>query len=115
MMKASRSLAAVLALLWPCATAWASSFAGGVYEIKVSTGTTPVRMSVLVDDTSFQNDCSGSAFRRYYAYENADTGIRKLWTSAFLLAIASGATVVINGNGACDAAGIEGILAVTVR
>lgn len=87
----------------------ASTFEGTIEKIVFSAGQTPVRVSIFV--ASHTSPCDAN----YYAYENADTGLGKLWTSAALAAYATKKTVTIVGSGVCDPWRIEGVNSFVVQ
>jgi hypothetical protein len=98
------SLIALL-LLIPCVV-HGSEFTGpigaGAEGLRFSTGASPARVSIAVAKTT----ACGSP---WYAYENADGDLGRLWTATLTEARAQGASVRIVGNGACDSFGVEGV------
>ncbi|CAM3652447.1 hypothetical protein G4177_26500 [Corallococcus sp. ZKHCc1 1396] len=108
-MKRGACLASALALLG--GTAHASQFTGLIDPagIRFSTGTSPARVSVAVPMVTA---CGG---QRYYAYENADSGLGGLWTEALIQARVHGRPVMIVGTGTCDNFGIEKISHIDLR
>ncbi|MCY1035310.1 hypothetical protein OV207_27940 [Corallococcus sp. BB11-1] len=99
------SFLTVLALL--PGLAYASEFVGpigaGAEGLRFSAGTASPRVAVAVAKST---SCQGP----WYAYENADTGLGRLWTATLTEAQAQGRHVRIVGNGVCDASGAEGVL-----
>jgi len=89
----------------------ASTFSGKVERLRFSSGSTPARVSVL---TAGPTACAGAGGRDY-SFENADSGLGQLWTNALLKAWQQGRTVVIVGNGICDAFDIEGVTFIDVQ
>jgi hypothetical protein len=89
----------------------ASTFTGTVDRLRFTPGATSARVSVL---TAGPTDCPTSGGRDY-AFEGADSGLGQLWTNALSQAFLQGRTVVIHGNGICDAFDIEGVLFIDVQ
>jgi hypothetical protein len=102
-------LATALALL--SGAAHASQFTGPIAAdgLRFSTGASPSRVSVAVSTATV---CGG---QRWYAYENADSGLGGLWTEALIQARIHGRTIRIVGTGTCDSFGIEGISFIDLR
>lgn len=90
----------------------ASNFEGTITELSFSTGESPARVSIRVGAHGSECTAFGG---EYYAYENADTGLQKIWTSAVLAAYTAQKTVLIGGTGTCDPFGIEKIRHINVR
>ena len=85
---------------------YSSEFEGTIKEVQVSPGSSPVRVSIFVGPRG--SECTGSG-GNWYAYENGDIGIGKIWTSAVVTAYAATKTVKIAGTDTCDEFGIEGV------
>lgn len=102
-------LAAALVLLG--GSAHASEFTGLIDAagVRFSKGVSAARVSVAV---SAPTACGG---QRFYAYENADSGLGGLWTAALIQARAHGRPIRIVGTGTCDSFGIEGISFIDLR
>lgn len=96
-MKWASYLTALLALL--TGAAHASEFFGpigaGAEGLRFSAGASSARVSVAVAKTT---DCGSP----WYAYENADTNLGRLWTATLTEAKAKGRSVRIVGTGVCD-------------
>lgn len=43
----------------------------------------------------------------WYSFENADNGVGRTWLEALVAAINANHTVIIDGTGTCDSAGLE--------
>jgi hypothetical protein len=82
----------------------ASTFEGVIERIQVNPGTSPVRVSIFA--AAHASPCT---VQNWFSYENGDSGIGKVWTSAVLAAYAAGKTVVIVGAGTCDGYGVESV------
>lgn len=90
---------------------FASSFEGVIQEVQFSPGQSPARVSIRVAPHGAPSTCSAL----YFAYENADFGIGRIWTAAILAAYANSKTVQLVGTGNCDTYGIEVLYAVSVK
>jgi hypothetical protein len=94
----------VLALL--SGVAHASEFVGpigaGAEGLRFSAGASSPRVAVAVARST---SCKGP----WYAYENADSGLGRLWTETLTEAAAKGQNVRIVGTGVCDSSGAEGV------
>jgi hypothetical protein len=88
----------------------ASTFEGVIEKIQISAGASTVRVSIYV--ALHGSPC---VHPNWFAFENADSGIGKVWTAALLAAHAAGKTVLITGTGSCDGYGGEGVFFVQVK
>ena len=86
----------------------ASTYTGTVQTLRFSSGATAARVSV----SSTQVTSCGAG---WYAFENADSGLGKVWTAALMVAKAQGKTIVITGTDVCDAWNIEGVSYIDVQ
>ena len=97
-----RRMILLVLLLISSSFAVASSYAGKISKLRFGVGLTSVaRVSIL---TSQPTSCGNPG---WLVYENADTGVGKLWSSTLLAAQAAQRTVVIAGTGTCDSLGYE--------
>ncbi|MFC1644692.1 hypothetical protein ACFL08_01540 [Patescibacteria group bacterium] len=110
MKKITTLVAVTFALLLMAGSAFASSYEGVVLTLRLQEINGVTRNSVFLGDS--YTSCSTSD---WFAYDDADTGIGKLWTSTLLLAYNQGKTVTIIGNGVCDQYGVEGISSIDVK
>lgn len=92
-------------LLFIAEAASASGFEGTIAWYRINAvGPSPARMSVLVG--AHNSPCAQAS---WFGYENADTGLGKLWTAMIMQAYLSGKTINIQGTGVCDAFAVEGV------
>ena len=108
MRKATRNkifglLSPLVAVLCLSPAASASSVTNKITAVRVSAGSSPARVSILMQNAT---SCSVTG---WYAFENAADGLGKLWFDALLMALNSGHQVTIVGTGTCDANGVEQI------
>lgn len=97
------ALSAILMLA--AGTVSASGFEGTITWYRINTvGPSPARMSVMVG--AHGSPCTQAS---WFSYENADTGLGKLWTAMIMQAYLSGKKINIQGNGVCDAFAVEGV------
>jgi hypothetical protein len=83
----------------------ASTFTGKIISLRISSGTTPARVSILVGPHG--SPCATAA---WFSYENAGVGKGELWTDALIdSALVKGQRVTIVGTGACDSFAVEGV------
>lgn len=97
---AAISFAFVLSAIFKVSSA--SSFEGIIQQVQINPGASPVRVSIFV--ASHGSPC---AMGNWFAYEDGDTGIGKIWTAAVLSAYATGKTVSIVGTNTCDPYSVE--------
>ncbi|MFC1645539.1 hypothetical protein ACFL08_05995 [Patescibacteria group bacterium] len=102
-------LATIFTLLMT-GTAMATDYEGTIPTMKLQDIGGVTRNSVFLGST--YSICATSD---WFSYDDADSGIGKLWTAALLLAYSQGKTVLIEPNGVCDQYGVEGIAAVYVK
>jgi hypothetical protein len=102
--------AAILGLTLPL-QAEASDFDGKIRSVKFSSGSSSPRVSIQVGQ--HRSTCSKDP--EWFAFENADQGIGAIWTSTLIAAVSNDRSVSIYGTEACDAYGIEGVLAIELR
>ncbi|MFC1645450.1 hypothetical protein ACFL08_05485 [Patescibacteria group bacterium] len=100
----------IIAILSMTGFAIASEYEGTVLTMKTQSINGVTRNSIFLGDS--YTFCSTSD---WFAYDNADTGIGKIWTASLLVAYEQGKTVKIEGNGVCDQYGVEGINAILVK
>lgn len=103
----SLSIILATAALAISASANATTFTGKVQTLRLSAGTTAARVSV----GSTQPTACGQP---WFSFENASTGLGKLWLASLLAAKSQGKTVVIAGTGTCDSWSIERVLYIDV-
>lgn len=80
-----------------------------ILAVRLNAGATPARVSVRVGPHG-----SSCPTGEWFAYENADTGLRLLWTQALIAAVTQNKRVTIQGNNSCDGFGVEGITDIDV-
>lgn len=104
-MKQPYRLVLAATLMLAAQTISASGFEGTITWYRINTvGASPARMSVLVG--AHGSPCGQAS---WFSYENAHTGLGKLWTAMIMQAYASGKKINIQGNGVCDAFAVEGV------
>jgi hypothetical protein len=84
--------------------AFATTLTGRIQTIRISEGTSPVRVSIRLIGTTA---CPTSG---WFAYENAAVGLGLVQTQGLLAAYQSGQPVTIVGAETCDAFGVEDVL-----
>jgi hypothetical protein len=84
----------------------ASEFEGRIQALRLNTGSSPARVSILVGP--HESPCLGAG-GEWFAFENADQGLGSLWASALNNALVNRRTVFIAGNDQCDTFDIEGV------
>ena len=83
----------------------ASTFTGRIISLRINSGTTPARVSILVGPHG--SPCATAA---WFAYEKADVEKGGLWTDALIdSSLVKGQKVTIVGTGTCDAFAVEGV------
>jgi hypothetical protein len=83
--------------------AYATTLTSLIQAIRADALSGPARISIkLVGDTA----CPDNG---WFSFDNADTGIGKVWTDIAVAAYQSNKEVTITGTGTCDALGVEGI------
>jgi len=100
-----RSILAILglSLMLVQSEAYATTLTSVVQTVRVSSGVSPVRMSIqMVGRTS----CPTTG---WFAFENAGSGIGRLWSDLAIAASKGGKQLTITGTGRCDVFGVEGI------
>jgi len=100
---------AALLCLEPMASA--STVEGNISIVRMSkgTGASRARVSVLMPGTT---SCS---VKSWYAFEDADAGLGKLWFDALVMALNTGHQVSIIGTGTCDSFGVEQVAFIDVK
>ncbi|MFC1644919.1 hypothetical protein ACFL08_02745 [Patescibacteria group bacterium] len=101
---------AVIFALLMTGTAVASNYEGTVDTMKMQDINGVTRNSIFLGGV--YTPC---ATGDWFAYDDADTGIGKIWTAALLLAYEQEKTVFIEGSGVCDQYGVESINAIYVK
>jgi hypothetical protein len=84
----------------------ASTLSGPVITVRAnegSGGASGARVSIQMAGTT---DCPTSG---WYAFENADSGVRKIWTDLATTALQTGRQLTITGSGTCDQFNVEGV------
>ncbi len=103
-MKTNISRLMLVVLFVMPAFANASAFSGKIQTIRINTGTSAARVSILVG--AHGSPCATS---QWFAYENASVDQGGLLTPAFIDAANNGRTVFIQGTGTCDTFAVEKI------
>jgi hypothetical protein len=90
--------------------AYASTVTGTVQTIRVNTGSgNVVRVSIeMLGDTA-------CPFNGWYAFEQADSGVGKLWTDLAMTASQSGKQLIITGTDTCDIWQVEGVANIDLK
>ncbi|MFC1645511.1 hypothetical protein ACFL08_05825 [Patescibacteria group bacterium] len=99
-----KSILAVIFVLLVTGTAMATTYEGPVVTMRLQEINGVTRSSVFLGAS--YTACSTSD---WFAYDDSDTGIGKLWTAIISIAYAQGNDIRIVGNGVCDQYGVEGI------
>ena len=100
----------ILAILGLClmlvqSEAYATTLTSVVRTVRVNVGASPVRMSIQMVGVS---KCA-SGPEGFFAFENANTGIGRLWSDLAIAASKGGKQLTISGTGTCDQFGVEGV------
>jgi hypothetical protein len=85
------------------ATAFAATLTGQIQTIRINSGATAARVSILMEGST---ECPANG---WFAYENASAGLGLVQTQGLLAAYHSGQPIVIYGTGTCDGFGVEQI------
>lgn len=85
-----------------CKTSGASTFEGTPQLVQINPGTSVARVSIFAGPHG--SPCS---LGDWFAFENADSGVGKLWAAAVLSAYAAEKKIVVVGTGSCDSYGVE--------
>jgi len=88
---------------------FASSYTGKVSTVRFSSGTSAARVSVYVGQST---SCPSP---NWFTYENADTGLGKIWTSILAMAYTTNKEIVIHGSSNCDPYGYETISTIDIK
>ena len=100
--KKKLSVGLALTTILMAAPVMATNYTGPVQTLRFSTGVTPARVSISVGPT-----VTTACNTPWYSFENADSGLGKLWVATLLAAKAQGRTVFVSGTGTCDNWSIE--------
>lgn len=85
---------------------FASELVGLIGIIRENQSTSSLARTSVEIKSSGNTDCF-VANNKYYAFENAHTGIGKNWTELLTIAKQSGKQVRVRGTGTCDIFGVE--------
>ncbi|MFC1645540.1 hypothetical protein ACFL08_06000, partial [Patescibacteria group bacterium] len=102
-----KMIIAIFFTLLATSTVIASEYEGTVLTMKSQEINGVTRNSIFLGDS--YTICATSD---WFAYDDADTGIGKIWTAKLLVAYGEGKTVKIEGSGVCDQYGVESINAI---
>lgn len=100
------SVVLVSLLFATTAIAEPTPYEGKIVALRLNTGESPARVSVRVEDS---HQSRAGCISRWYAFENADQDIGRLWTTALMIALHEQKQIYIEGNDRCDSYNVEGI------